>query len=266
MNGIKGFLIDLDGVMYVGDRQIPGAMETLRILNKKGYAFRFVSNTTRKSRVAIAERLLKMGFEIPENYIFTPPVAAIAYMKKTGKNRYCVLVTGDAVREFEDVRTCQPAENVDFVIIGDAGEKITYESMNAAFRSLMNGAELIALEKDRYWMAADGLSLSAGPFVSALEYATGKTAVVVGKPSKDFFALALEDMNLGPEEVAMIGDDISTDIEGSQEAGMTGILVRTGKFREEFLEKSSVKPDYIIDSIADLESQLLRIHPMRNRP
>ncbi|WML67272.1 MAG: hypothetical protein METHP_00784 [Methanoregula sp. SKADARSKE-2] len=267
MNGIKGFLIDLDGVMYIGDREIPGAVEMLRILNKKGYAFRFVSNTTRKSRRTIAERLLKMGFEIPENTIFTPPIAAIAYMmKKRGKNRCSLLVTGDAVSEFEDVCTGQPAEDVDFVIIGDAGEKITYESMNAAFRSLMNGAELIALERDRYWMAADGLSLSAGPFVSALEYATGKTAVVVGKPSKDFFALALEEMGLEPEEVAMIGDDISTDIGGSQETGMTGILVRTGKFREEVLERSGVKPDHIIDSIADLGIWLLPIPSLQNRP
>ncbi len=242
MNEIKGFLIDLDGVMYIGEKPVAGAVELLGLLKEKGYAFRFVSNTTRKSRTAIVERLRKMGLEIPEDHVFTPPLAAIAYMQKAGRKRCFVLVTGDAIREFEDMCVCRPGEDADFVIIGDAGEKITYESMNAAFRSLMNGAGLIALEKDRYWMATDGLSLSAGPFVSALEYATGKHAVVVGKPSKDFFTLARQDMGLEPEETAMIGDDILTDIGGSQEAGMTGILVRTGKFREDILKSSVVKP------------------------
>ena len=127
------------------------------------------------------------------------------------------------------------------MIIGDAGDKITYDSMNTAFRFLMDGAELLALENDRYWMAADGLSLSAGPIVKALEYATGKTATVMGKPSRTFFNLALQDMHLRPEQVAMIGDDIITDIGGAYHAGMKGILVRTGKFRSDSVETADNK-------------------------
>lgn len=100
------------------------------------------------------------------------------------------------------------------MIVGDAGDMITYDSLNTAFRYLMEGAELIALEKDRYWMAHDGLSLSAGPFVHALELASGKTAIIMGKPSTAFFDLALNDMGLLPGQVAMIGDDITTDIGG----------------------------------------------------
>jgi HAD superfamily hydrolase (TIGR01458 family) len=114
----------------------------------------------------------------------------------------------------------------------------------------MKGADLIALEKDRYWMAPDGLSLSAGPFVSALEYATGKTAALVGKPSKAFFSLALDDMGLAGDQVVMIGDDILTDVGGAQQAGIRGALVRTGKFSEEALKNSGIRPDFILDSIA----------------
>jgi HAD superfamily hydrolase (TIGR01458 family) len=136
------------------------------------------------------------------------------------------------------------------VIIGDAGDKITYDSMNTAFRFLMDGAELLALENDRYWMAANGLSLSAGPIVKALEYATGKTATVMGKPSLEFFNLALQDMHLRPDQVAMIGDDIITDIGGAYHAGMKGILVRTGKFRSDSVEISEIKPACIIDSVS----------------
>jgi HAD superfamily hydrolase (TIGR01458 family) len=138
------------------------------------------------------------------------------------------------------------------VIVGDAGDKITYNSMNTAFRHLMNGADMIALEKDRYWMAPGGLSLSAGPFVQALEFATGKTATVVGKPSKTFFELALCDMNLRADQVAMIGDDILADIGGAQTLGMQGILVRTGKYRKDAVDNAVIKPGFIIDSLAQL--------------
>jgi HAD superfamily hydrolase (TIGR01458 family) len=253
---VKGLLIDLDGVLYVGNRPIEGACEAIEYLTDKKYQLRFISNTTRKCRKTISGQLSAMGLEIPKEYIFTPPRAAIAYMKSTGRDHFHLLTTGDVDRDFISAGVRDYPGKTDFVIVGDAGDALTYKSLNAAFRHLMDGAELIALEKDRYWMAHDGLSLSAGPFVSALEFATGKKAVIMGKPSKSFFNLTLRDMDLHPDEVAMIGDDIFTDIAGAQEAGMRGILVRTGKFREEILQGSSIKPDAIIDSIAHLQEIL----------
>ena len=247
----QGLLIDLDGVLYIGGRPVPGAREAIQYLMENEVPFRCISNTTRKCRKTISVQLSEMGFAIPEEYIFTPPHAAVAHMKKTGKERFFLLATGDVNRDFADAGT-RVAENADYIIVGDAGEVFTYSNLNTAFRLLMDGAELIALEKDRYWMAQDGLSLSAGPFVSALEFATGKQALIMGKPSKTFFELALKDMNLTSGQVAMIGDDLHTDVGGAQAAGMTGILVRTGKFREEYLRDSSIKPDRIMDSIAHL--------------
>jgi HAD superfamily hydrolase (TIGR01458 family) len=256
MKGIKGFLIDLDGVLYVGDRPIEGATAAIEYLMKKNYQFRFVSNTTRKCRKTIAGRLSAMGFDIPEEYIFTPPLAAVAYMKKTGKLNCYLLITGDVDRDFEQVCAQDSKAKKECVIIGDAGNTITYDSLNTAFRHLMEGAELIGLEKDRYWMAHDGLTLSAGPFVQALEFASGKKAMIMGKPSKAFFDIALSDMDLQKGQVAMIGDDITTDIGGAHHAGMRSVLVRTGKFRQEALESAMIKPTYIIDSIAQLEGIL----------
>jgi HAD superfamily hydrolase (TIGR01458 family) len=256
MDGIQGFLIDLDGVLYIGNQPIAGAQAAIRNLMESDYAFRFVSNTTRKCRKSIANQLSAMGFEIPEEYIFTPPLAAVAHIKKTGKNHCLLLTTGDVDRDFEPVCVRDSGAKPDFVIVGDAGEAITYEHLNAAFRCIMEGAELIALEKDRYWMAHEGLCLSAGPFVQALEFATGKTAMVMGKPSETFFSLALRDMGLQTGEVVMIGDDINTDIGGAHNAGMRTILVRTGKFREDALKGAMVKPTRVIDSIAQLEEIL----------
>jgi HAD superfamily hydrolase (TIGR01458 family) len=151
---------------------------------------------------------------------------------------------------------CNASTTADFVIIGDAGDNFTYDRLNTAFRYLMNGADLIALERDRYWMAPGGLCLSAGPFVQALEFATGKKATIMGKPSRTFFELAISDMGLRADQVAMIGDDIITDIGGSRETGMQGILVRTGKYRKESVDAAVIKPGYIIDSIAQLHEIL----------
>jgi HAD superfamily hydrolase (TIGR01458 family) len=253
MTRIRGFLIDLDGVLYTGDTVIPGAAEAVRFLETQGYAYRFVSNTTRKSRRTIVQRLGQMGIHIPESSIFTPPVAAVAFMKKHKKTRFRLLITGDARIDFP--QSCDAGKDAvpDYVIVGDAGDEFTYRNLNLAFRDLIRGAELIALEKDRYWMAQDGLSLSAGPYISALEYATGKTATIVGKPSSAFFELALNDMGIAASNAVMIGDDITTDVGGAQAAGMRGVLVRTGKFREDAVRSSPIRPDHIIDSIAMIE-------------
>ena len=124
--------------------------------------------------------------------------------------------------------------------------------MNQAFRLINEGAEFYALEKDRYWMDRDGLSLSAGPFVLGLEYATGRSAILVGKPSPSFFTKALESMNVKAPDAIMIGDDINSDVGGAQNIGFRGILVRTGKFSEEKLNKSGIIPYRIIDSIGVL--------------
>jgi HAD superfamily hydrolase (TIGR01458 family) len=254
---VKGFLVDLDGVLYTGEQAIDGAHQAIELIREKKYQFRFVSNTTRKCRKTVSERLSRLGFEIPESSIFTPPLAAIARMNAAGKHRCMLLTTGDVHKDFEQWCDRNPeSSTVDHVVIGDAGEKMTYDRLNAAFRAVINGAEIIALEKDRYWMAPDGLMLSAGPFVAALEFAAGTTATVMGKPSKAFFEMALRDMNLRPDQAAMIGDDIITDIAGARKTGMKAVLVRTGKFNEETLRNAVIKPTHVIDSIARLRDIL----------
>jgi len=247
--GLKSFLIDIDGVLYVGDKPIEGARECIETFGERGYRYRFVSNTTGRCRGSIAEKLRGLGFEIPEEYILTPPIADLGQVRQ----KRCFLLTGgDVYRDFEIGGATIADYDVDYVVIGDAGEKFTFERLNRAFRLVMDGAEIIALEKDRYWMGSDGLMLSAGPFVAALEYATGKDAEVVGKPSKKFFELAFRELGTAPDETAMIGDDIFTDIGGAKRRGMMGILVRTGKYREDAVKNSEINPDLVIDSISHI--------------
>lgn len=252
---VEAFLIDLDGVLYVDKTPIPGAKEALAQLEEMGYRRRFVSNTTSKSRGALAGFLGALGFEISREEIITPAVAAAALLR-SGKER-CFLLTAPEVRkDFEEAGVAFAEEGVERVVVGDAEADFTYDRLNRAFRLVMEGARIIALEKDRYWMGAGGLNLAAGPFVAALEYASGREAEVVGKPSAEFFALALRDLGASPEEAAMIGDDISSDVGGAKNAGMTGILVRTGKYREEAVAMSGISPDLIVGSIAELANHL----------
>lgn len=243
-------------MLYVGDAPVAGARETLAFLEEREVPFRFVSNTTRRSRRSIAERLAGLGYRIPADLIVTSPVAAVARMRERGQRRCFLLTTGDVREDFEQEGIAVAEEDVDVVIVGDAGENFTYDRMNAAFRLLENGAELVALEKDRYWMGGDGLMLSAGPFVAGLEYAAGVRAEVMGKPSQAFFALALREMGVSPDGAAMIGDDIFTDVGGAQAAGLAGILVKTGKYREEVVRRSGVTPDLVIESLAALPEYL----------
>ena len=157
----------------------------------------------------------------------------------------------------EDFEGLEEADReVDAVIMGDLGEQFGFAILNRAFRHVMDGAELIALQKNRFWLTADGLSLDAGPFVAAIEYASGIEAFVVGKPSGGFFDSVLEDLGSVAAEVAMVGDDIESDIGGALDAGLRAVLVRTGKYREDFVAASGIEPTATIASIAELPAAL----------
>ncbi len=249
---VRAFLIDLDGVLYTGKDPYPGVKECLQRMDELGYSYRFVSNSTRRARDSVAERLRGLGYNVAAWQIYTPPLAAIEHIKKSGKERCFLLTTGDVHRDFEQADIIISKENVDCVVIGDAGDSFTFERLNQALRLILDGAEILALEMDRYWSQPQGLVLSTGPFVAALEYATGKKALLMGKPSRNFFQLALTDLGIKPKDAAMIGDDILTDVHGAQEMGMRGILVKTGKYREEIAKSSGVKPDMVLESLADL--------------
>ena len=239
---IRGLLLDLDGTLYVGGEPVEGAREAVGSLEASGFAVRYVTNTTRKPRGWVGERLLSMGFEVDEAEIFTPARAAVG---RIGSGTCFALVDDSLQEDFAGLTLSE--DDPDYVVVGDLGEGFTYERLNPAFRHLMQGAELLALQKNRYWQTEAGLSMDAGPFVAALEYASGKRASVVGKPERDFFRLALEDLGLEAHEVAMVGDDAEADVIGAREAGLMGIQVRTGKWQGDAAEA-----DLVLDSIADL--------------
>ncbi|MBO9999058.1 MAG: TIGR01458 family HAD-type hydrolase [Cyanobacteria bacterium SID2] len=252
--GIEGFLLDLNGVFYVGDRLIDGAVETIKAFKTQNIPCRYLTNTTTQSIETFHRRLLNLGLPIEKSDIISAPYAAVLHLRQMDDPKCYLLLSDDAQQDFREFR--QSDTEPDAIVIGDIGDRWDYNLMNDVFGKIVRGAELVALHKGRYWQGERGLQLDIGAFVTGLEYASGKTATVIGKPSLSFFKLALSDLGLSPYKVALIGDDINADVGGAQNAGIMGVLVKTGKYRPELAERVPVSPDRILNSIADLPALL----------
>ena len=255
LDGIEALLVDLDGVLYVEDEPVAGAVDALAELRSAGIGLRFGTNTTTRSRRATLGKLAGLGFEVGDDELITPAILARRLCEERGHRRVALIMDEGIKVDFAEL--VEVDDSPDAVILGDLGSAFGFEILNRAFRHVMEGAELIALQKNRFWRTAHGLSLDAGPFVAAIEYATGKEATVVGKPSAAFFDLVLDSLGADASAAAMVGDDIETDVGGALDAGLAGIQVRTGKYEEVFVAESGIEPTATVDSFADVPALLL---------
>lgn len=218
-----------------------------------------MTNTTSRSRALLVERLTGYGFEVSADELFTATRAGAELARRAGYRTVAPFLAEAALEDLNALSLSGGTSGraavhpPDAVLIGDLGERWSYALLQEAFDYLMSGAALIALSRDRYWTRDGRLALDAGPFVAGLEFAVGRTATVAGKPSAAFYAAALESMGAEPgPEAAMVGDDLWSDVEGAQRAGLQGWLVRTGKYSESALTASGISPDRTIDSVAAL--------------
>jgi HAD superfamily hydrolase (TIGR01458 family) len=252
------YLLDLDGTLYSGEAAIPGAAEALARIRAQETPFQLVTNTTSRSRRALVARLAGYGLEVRPEELMTATLAGVALIRAAGYRRIAPFVPPGALEDMAELdlrggTSPGPRGAADVVVLGDLGERWTFALLQEAFEQLMAGAALVALSRDRYFRQGERLTLDAGPFVAALEYAAGATAGVAGKPSAAFFEAAVARLGRPAHpSVAMVGDDLWSDVEGAQRAGLQGWLVRTGKFREDALRSSGVTPDRILASIAEL--------------
>jgi phospholysine phosphohistidine inorganic pyrophosphate phosphatase len=252
------YLLDLDGTLYTGDAAIPGAPGALARLRAGGTPFRLVTNTTSRSRRMLVERLAGYGLDARAEEIVTATLAGAELSRARGYGRVAPFVPSAALEDLRGLElrggTSDQAHGaVDAVIVGDLGDRWTFALLQEAFEQLMAGAALVALSRDRYFRQGERLALDAGPFVAALEYAAGSAAMVAGKPSAAFFHGAVRTLGLPADRsIAMVGDDLWSDVEGAQRAGLQGWLVRTGKFREDALRDAGITPDRVLASVAEL--------------
>ncbi len=252
---IEGILFDLDGVFYIDDALIPGAAETLRFIKHSGLPYRFITNTSTLPPEAVAAKLRRLGLAVDSAHIFSAISATEQWLKRLEVERVALLLAEPLRERFaRDFTLDEVAPEA--VVIGDIGARWDYALLNRVFNWLMQGARLLCVHRNRFWQTGNGLQLDIGAFVAGLEYAAGVEAVVAGKPSRLFFDSACQALGLPAERVAVVGDDIESDIGGAQGCGCLGVLVRSGKYRAEFVARSAIRPDAEIDSIADLPALL----------
>jgi HAD superfamily hydrolase (TIGR01458 family) len=254
-------LIDIDGVLTVSWEPIGGAVAALEHLRVAGIPLALVTNTTSRSRASIAAALATAGFPVTASDILTAPAIAAAYLGEHYPGARCLLLnSGDISADLAGIPLAgEDDAAVDVVLIGGAGPEFSYQALNRAFGCLEAGARLVAMSRGMYWRTSDGLQLDSGAFVAGLEQATGHTAEVVGKPAERFFKAALAYLGVPAQDALMIGDDIDNDVLAAQRCGLTGVLVKTGKYQARTLSGAASAPDHVLDSIADLPRLLQQL-------
>lgn len=252
MKELEGFVLDIDGVVLRGNELVPGASDAVTWLRREGYPFRFLTNTSRKSRRSVTTTLVSAGLPTSVEEVVSTTGVAAQWLRSHGLQRLHLLVSEDAREDFSDF--VQTEEGPDAVVVGDMGRQFDFDVLNRGFLSLHGGARLVALQKNRFWYSEEGLAMDAGAFVAALEYASNREATLIGKPSREYFDAAIEALAIAPERVAMVGDDPETDIRGARDAGLHTVLVESGKHAVG--EPLEVEPDWILASIAELPQMI----------
>ncbi|MFC5805139.1 HAD-IIA family hydrolase [Streptomyces formicae] len=280
MQRVSAVLIDIDGVLTVSWRPLPGAVEAMRRLRDTGIPLALLTNTTSRTRASIAAVLAEGGFPVTADDILTAPAVTAAYLTEHAPGARCLLLnSGDIREDFAGVRLVDPDDDgaegdgaegdgaegdssaPDVIVVGGAGPEFGYAALNRAFTHLQRGARLVAMHRNLYWRTDAGLQLDTGAFLLGLERAARVEAEVTGKPAEAFFATAVERLGCAMGDALMVGDDIESDVLAAQQHGLTGVLVRTGKYLPETHRAASGTPDHVLDSFADLPALLERLTP-----
>ena len=251
---IRVFFFDLDGVLSIG-KENPRYLGGRRLIAKVkslGKKTSLLTNDSTHTRNEIQQNLSRLGFTFDLQEILTSSYLTALYLtKRFGKAGFFLVGEEGLRRELEAAGHYQTDERPNVVVVG-FDRKLTYEKLDKALRVLKNGAFLIGSYGGAVFMSDHGPALSAGPIVKALEYASGKRAIMIGKPSPRMFRLALEHAMEKPSKAVMVGDQIETDILGAKKAGVHTVLVLTGVENRETTSRSKTKPDMIIESLDEL--------------
>ena len=257
---MPGVLIDIDGVLTVSWRPLPGAVEAFAALRAAGLPYGLLTNTTSRTRAWMGSALRDAGFDVVDDDILSAPVLATAWLQEHRPDARCLLLNhGDIAEDLagvEIVGADAGPQEVDVVLLGGAGPEFGYAALNGAFTALRAGALLVAMNRNLTWRTDAGLQLDTGAFIAGLERAAGVAAEVVGKPAAAFFHAALDRLGVEAGDALMVGDDVESDVLGAQRAALTGVLVRTGKYDPETVGRADGRPDHVIDSFADLPALL----------
>jgi HAD superfamily hydrolase (TIGR01458 family) len=249
---IEGLLLDIDGVLAVSWEPLPGAIDAIRRLRDQDVPFLLITNTTTKTRADLGATLRSAGFDIEDREIVTAVVATATYLAAAHEGATVfVLSDGDASADLGNIRLGD-IEDADVIVLGGASDEFTYPTMNRIFRRLMDGAALVGMHRNLYWKTGEGWQLDGGAYIAGLEEAAEITATICGKPEPQYFAAALQMLGVDAGRAAMVGDDVVNDVLGAQASGLTGILVKSGKYRLGDEDRGATGPDHVVGSIGEV--------------
>ena len=256
LEGIQGLLLDMDGVLGVSWTPLDGAAEAVTRLHAAGVPLRVLTNTTAFPQARFGEALRSAGFPFADEEILSASVLAGAWLREERSDARVFLLGDAQADDLAGVRLVGADEAPDVVLLAGADESFRFDAFNTVLALLRAGAELVAMHRNLFWMTRSGEKLDAGAYLLGLEAAAGLEATVLGKPAPGAFRAGLGALGLPAARVAMVGDDVENDVLAAQALGITGVLVRTGKFREDQLARASGAPDLVADSVCDVPALL----------
>ncbi|MCX6482979.1 MAG: HAD-IIA family hydrolase [Mycobacterium sp.] len=258
-------VFDIDGVLVTSWRPIPGAVETLRVLADRRIACSYLTNTTTLTRVQIASALSDAGMNVRPDEVITAAGLTADYVRARYPGARCLLVNnGDIAADMpglDIVSDVANAEKPDVILLGGAGPEYNHRTLSRVYEWMASGVPVVAMHRSTAWETDAGLLIDTGMYLIGMEQASGRTVTAVGKPAPAGFQAAAARLGVDPDETYMVGDDLNNDVLPAQVVGMTGVLVRTGKFRQETVDRwaadeFAMQPNYIIDSVADIPALL----------
>ncbi len=253
---IDGVLLDIDGVIATSWRPLPGAADALAELERRGIPRAFLTSTTSRTRAQIVERLAAGGIAVDADEVLTAAVLTSEYLQSTHPGARAWLINSGADLTEDMPGVTFDADDPEVVVLGGAGAAFDHLTLSRVVELMLGGTPVVAMHRGMVWATEDGLRVDTGLYLPGLEEAGGEGITVVGKPSITAFLSAAEVVGVEPTRLLMVGDDLRSDVIAAQRAGLTGTLVRTGKYRKAVVDVSPDKPDHIIDSIADLPALL----------
>ncbi|BBY59084.1 HAD-IIA family hydrolase [Mycolicibacterium sarraceniae] len=264
---IGGVLFDIDGVLVTSWRPIPGAADALAVLAGHQVACSYLTNTTTRTRQQIAAALSEAGIEVRPDEVITAAALTADYVRANYPDARCFLVNnGDITADMTgidivDSRDDSGADAPDVILLGGAGPEYSHRTLSRVYEWMAQGVPVVAMHRSTAWTTTAGLRIDTGMYLLGMEETSGRKATAVGKPAPAGFLASAARLGVDPDEMYMVGDDLNNDVLAAQVVGMTGVLVRTGKFRQDTLDRwatdeFAMQPNHVIDSVAGLPQLL----------
>ncbi|AKK25914.1 HAD-IIA family hydrolase [Mycobacterium sp. EPa45] len=266
---IGGVLFDIDGVLVTSWKPIPGAAQAVAVLADRQIARSYLTNTTTRTRQQIASALCDAGIDVRPDEVITAAALTADYVRANYPDARCLLVNnGDITDDMPGIDIVDSSDYdgadlgvPDVILLGGAGPEYSHRTLSRVYEWMAQGVPVVAMHRSTAWTTTEGLRIDTGMYLIGMEETSGRKATAVGKPAPAGFLASAARLGVDPDEMYMVGDDLNNDVLAAQVVGMTGVLVRTGKFRQDTLDRwaadeFAMQPNHVIDSVADLPELL----------